>query len=382
MFLFLVVVNRNLIACLLTALVLRLAFVFVGFPVLNQRWHLHEDGDNYRAIAQQILTGRYDDVTRGPVYPLLVAACPGRVLQVLQAILDSAVCGLVFWLAGRRVWAAWLWAVYPFAIWRVAFVNKEIVLTFLLALYVCVQVRAWRLDCWREWLAAGVLLGLVNLCKPMFLLWPVVLRVVVPKRAWLAVLGVVLGDPATGQASERPGLAERVAAAAREEGLLTYPGSGAVDGVRGDHLLLGPPLSITAAEVKLLLERLDRALLAKPDFGLTAKNAPALASICYRLDGIPLALELAAARVRSLAVEEIEADEELELLARRVVVNLVEAAGRRLLSTLLRREDERSIDVKLLLDALANARSIEHWDAAEDAASQLVAWIADDEEAA
>ncbi|MDK2013796.1 MULTISPECIES: aminotransferase family protein [unclassified Deinococcus] len=74
------------------------------------------------------------------------------------------------------------------------------------------------------------------------------------------LLGVVLGDPATGQAFERPELADRVAAAAREEGLLTYPGSGAVDGVRGDHLLLGPPLSITADEVDLLLERLDRAL--------------------------------------------------------------------------------------------------------------------------
>lgn len=74
------------------------------------------------------------------------------------------------------------------------------------------------------------------------------------------LLGVVLGDPATGQAYERPGLADRVATAAREEGLLTYPGSGAVDGVRGDHLLLGPPLSITPAEVDLLLERLDRAL--------------------------------------------------------------------------------------------------------------------------
>ncbi|GGN28947.1 aminotransferase family protein [Deinococcus daejeonensis] len=74
------------------------------------------------------------------------------------------------------------------------------------------------------------------------------------------LLGVVLGDPATGQALARPGLADRVAAAAREEGLLTYPGSGAVDGVRGDHLLLGPPLSITADEVDLLLERLDRAL--------------------------------------------------------------------------------------------------------------------------
>ena len=74
------------------------------------------------------------------------------------------------------------------------------------------------------------------------------------------LLGVVLGDSATGQALARPGLADRVAAAAREEGLLTYPGSGAVDGVRGDHLLLGPPLSITADEVDLLLERLDRAL--------------------------------------------------------------------------------------------------------------------------
>ena len=74
------------------------------------------------------------------------------------------------------------------------------------------------------------------------------------------LLGVVLGDPATGQALARPGLADRVAAAAREEGLLTYPGSGAVDGVRGDHLLLGPPLSVTPAEVDLLLERLDRAL--------------------------------------------------------------------------------------------------------------------------
>ncbi|AKH15898.1 aspartate aminotransferase family protein [Deinococcus soli (ex Cha et al. 2016)] len=74
------------------------------------------------------------------------------------------------------------------------------------------------------------------------------------------LLGVVLGDPATGQALARPGLADRVAAAAREEGLLTYPGSGAVDGVLGDHLLLGPPLSITPAEVDLLLERLDRAL--------------------------------------------------------------------------------------------------------------------------
>ena len=50
---------------------------------------------------------------------------------------------------------------------------------------------------------------------------------------------------------------------------------------------------------------LDRAALGRADFVLTLPNAPALASVCRRLDGIPLALELAAARVRSLSIEEI-----------------------------------------------------------------------------
>ncbi|ANE43962.1 aminotransferase family protein [Deinococcus puniceus] len=74
------------------------------------------------------------------------------------------------------------------------------------------------------------------------------------------LLGMVLGNPATGEAYPTPGLAERVAAAARARGLITYPGSGALDSVRGDHLLLGPPLSISAAEVEEMLAALDGAL--------------------------------------------------------------------------------------------------------------------------
>jgi len=60
----------------------------------------------------------------------------------------------------------------------------------------------------------------------------------------------------------------------------------------------------------------ERAVLACPDFQISEKNASALVSICRRLDGIPLAIELAAARLRSFTVAEIDArlDQRFRLL--------------------------------------------------------------------
>jgi predicted ATPase/class 3 adenylate cyclase len=86
-------------------------------------------------------------------------------------------------------------------------------------------------------------------------------------------------------------------------------------GVRGE--LSYPVPSLSSPDIKNLpvMEKLsqyeavrlfiDRASLVSPNFVVDKDNAPFIAQICYRLDGIPLAIELAAARVKMLSVEQI-----------------------------------------------------------------------------
>ena len=75
-------------------------------------------------------------------------------------------------------------------------------------------------------------------------------------------------------------------------------------------VLAGPPpgAGIAAASLNTFpATRLfaERAVAVQPDFRITDQNATHVADICHRLDGIPLAIELAAARVRALSVQSI-----------------------------------------------------------------------------
>jgi predicted ATPase len=86
----------------------------------------------------------------------------------------------------------------------------------------------------------------------------------------------------------------------------------AIDGevaFRVTSLSLPDPLHLPALEtlpqfdsVRLFIER---AVSVKSDFVVSNENAPSVAQVCSRLDGIPLAIELAAARVKGLSVEQI-----------------------------------------------------------------------------
>ena len=93
-------------------------------------------------------------------------------------------------------------------------------------------------------------------------------------------------------------------------------------GVPGEAVLPVGPLQVPAADdeaagdsavVRLFA---DRAAAVRPDFAITPATLPAVLEVCRRLDGMPLALELAAARLRTLGIGQIAArlDDRFSLL--------------------------------------------------------------------
>lgn len=85
-------------------------------------------------------------------------------------------------------------------------------------------------------------------------------------------------------------------------------------GLNGEHVWRVPPLRLAASTELNDIEQSEavqlfvaRAALTLPTFTISPQNAAAITAICQRLDGLPLAVELAAARVKVLSVEQIAA---------------------------------------------------------------------------
>jgi predicted ATPase/class 3 adenylate cyclase/DNA-binding CsgD family transcriptional regulator len=93
-----------------------------------------------------------------------------------------------------------------------------------------------------------------------------------------------------------------VALLATARGLTLLTTSREAIGVAGETGWRVPSLSLADDSIELFA---DRARHARPDFTVADDNAATVAEICARLDGLPLAIELAAARVRALSLAEI-----------------------------------------------------------------------------
>jgi predicted ATPase len=123
--------------------------------------------------------------------------------------------------------------------------------------------------------------------------------------------------------TEAPLVAELLTSSPRLKLLVT---SRAPLHVYGEHEYPVPPLALPDSKSVLDLEALtqypavalfiQRARAVKPDFEVNQDNAVAVATVCARLDGLPLAIELAAARIKMLSPSAMEArlESRLQLL--------------------------------------------------------------------
>jgi hypothetical protein len=71
----------------------------------------------------------------------------------------------------------------------------------------------------------------------------------------------VVKDKATREAfPKEENMAERIRQAALDDGVLTYPTQGCVDGLRGDHILLAPPFIVSEEECRTIARAIEAAL--------------------------------------------------------------------------------------------------------------------------
>ena len=200
----------------------------------------------------------------------------------LLTLTGSGGCGktrLALQVAGRRLHA------YPDGIWRaeLASLERASLITQTVASVLTVEEQAGKalLDTVAEWVASRKLLLVLDNVEHLLAACGELVDLLLRRCDRLAILVT---------SRERLGI----------DGELTYRvPSLSVPDARGDAT---PEEALASEAARLFIER---ARLQRPELEITAKDATPLASICRRLDGIALAIELAAARVRTMSICEL-----------------------------------------------------------------------------
>jgi DNA primase len=127
-------------------------------------------------------------------------------------------------------------------------------------------------------------------------------------------------------------------------------------------------------EPQFVVDWLEAPLFADPTARAAFEQLEASSTFRQALDGSDGAVR---ALLERLAVEEPAIDGDPESVRARLVVNMVAPASERLLDSMLERDDGRASEVKSLLDRVAHSRETGDWETAQQAARQLVGWLAD-----
>ncbi len=166
-----------------------LPVVSLFVPVPETSYYGHLALSIARGFGFRFFAGASPVLWRGPAYPYFLAGIyrltheSQAAVVLCQLLLDALSCALVFALAARllprrkALLCAGLYCVYPFSAYYVARLMPETLFTAVLLLSVTLWLRIQTSPGTLRCMLAGVLLGLLALCRPVMLAFPLVVAV-------------------------------------------------------------------------------------------------------------------------------------------------------------------------------------------------------------
>jgi 4-amino-4-deoxy-L-arabinose transferase-like glycosyltransferase len=185
--------NRAIVAVFVGALVVRILFNVYLVGMDKPGFVFFPDGEEYDAIARSLAAGTGFEVNhspntfRPPGYPFFLAAIyaiggPGyAVVKIVQSVVGALTCLMIVLIGeqlfSRRVgmMAGVIAAVYPFLVAYTGFLLSETLFVFLSTVFLYALVRLREDPAWLWVAVAGLVLGVMNLTRPVTLFLPVLL---------------------------------------------------------------------------------------------------------------------------------------------------------------------------------------------------------------